>query len=141
MECRSSFDVFKSNICHQVKNMGELDFIIETLESGKIRKYFDRKWYPESLYLLAMVDYLSRENELPIAREYNDLRAYKLTEPLFPQSVVLADAITKNIRWKADSLRDTIPEFMRFNIVEGDIEILSDSGDRHEQQVIFHDRI
>lgn len=121
MEYRSAFDVFKSNVCHQVKAMGDLDFVINMLESNQIRKYFDRKWYPESLYLLAMVDYLSRENGLPLCREYDDIRASKLAEPLFPLSVVMADAATKGSRWKAESIRDAIPEFMRFNIVESEV--------------------
>ena len=30
-EQRSSFDVFKSNICHRVKEMGDIDFIIDVL--------------------------------------------------------------------------------------------------------------
>jgi DNA-binding Xre family transcriptional regulator len=121
MEYRSTFDVFKSNVCHQVKDMGDLDFIIHTLESDQIRKYFDKGWYPESLYLLAMVDYLSRENGLPLSREYNDIRAHKLAKPLFPLSVVMADAAMKNSRWKDESVRDAIPEFMRFNIVESEV--------------------
>ena len=121
IEYRTAFDVFKSNICHQVKDMGDLDFIIHVLESNQIRKYFDREWYPESLYLLAMVDYLSRENGLPLCREYRDIRARKLAEPLFPMSVIIADAVTKNGRWKDDSVRDAIPEFMCFNIVESEV--------------------
>ena len=60
MEYRQNFDTFKSNVCHRVHDVGDLDFIIETLESDKIRKLYQRGWYPESLYLLAMVDYLSR---------------------------------------------------------------------------------
>lgn len=118
---RSTFDVFKSNVCHQVKGVGDIDFIIHALETDQIRKYFDRKWYPECFYLLAMVDYLSRENELPLCREYDDIRTFKLAEPIYPLSVVMADAITKNSRWKAESIRDAIPEFMRFNIVEGEV--------------------
>ena len=121
MEYRNTFDVFKSNICHQVKEMGDLDFIIYMLESGQIRDFFEKQWYPESLYLLAMVDYLSRENDLPLCREYDDIRAARLAEPLFPSSVLMADAATKNSRWKTESMRDAIPEFMRFNIVEGEI--------------------
>jgi hypothetical protein len=101
--------------------MGDLDFIIQTLESDRIRKYFDKKWYPESLYLLAMVDYLSRENSLPLCREYDDIRTKKLAEPLFPLSVVMADAATKNSRWKTESVHNAIPEFMRFNIVESEV--------------------
>lgn len=121
MEYRSSFDVFKSNVCHQVKDMGDLDFIIDTLETDQIRKYFNKKWYPESLYLLAMLDYLSRENGLPLSREHDDIRAHKLTEPLFPLSVIIADVATRNSRWKNESIRDAIPEFMRFNIVESEV--------------------
>ena len=50
---RSSFENFKSTVCHRVKEMGDIDFIIDTLERQDIRTYYDRKWYPESLYLLA----------------------------------------------------------------------------------------
>lgn len=121
LEYRSSFDVFKSNVCHQVKDMGDLDFIIYTLETNRIRKYFDKKWYPESLYLLAMLDYLSRETGLPTSREYADIRAHKMAVPLFPLSVVMAEAATKNSKWKTESVRDAIPEFIRFNIVESEI--------------------
>lgn len=121
MEHRSTFDVFKSNVCHLVKDMGDLDFIIHTLETNQIRKYFENKWYPESLYLLAMVDYLSRENGLPLCREYDDIRATRLTEPLFPLSVIMADIATKDSRWKAQSIRDAIPEFIRYNIVESEV--------------------
>ena len=39
---RSSFETFKSNVCHSVKDMGDLDFMINTLESGKIRELYDR---------------------------------------------------------------------------------------------------
>ena len=120
-EYRSSFDIFKSNVCHQVKDMGDLDFIINTLETNRIRKYFDKKWYPEIMYLLAMVDYLSRENNLPLSREHDDIRAHKLAEPLFPLSVVIADTATRNSKWKNESVRDAIPEFLRFNIVESEV--------------------
>ena len=65
-EHRSSFEIFKSNICHKVKDVGDLDFIINTLESDIIVELFQKKWYPEALYMLGMLDYLSRENSLPI---------------------------------------------------------------------------
>ena len=49
---RSSFENFKSTVCHRVKELGDINFIIDTLESQDIRTYYNRKWYPESLYLL-----------------------------------------------------------------------------------------
>lgn len=57
MEKRCSFELFKSNVCHRLKEQGDIDFLIETLKEDMIRQYYDKKWYPESFYLLAMVDY------------------------------------------------------------------------------------
>ena len=84
MEYRTGFESFKSGVCHRVKDMGDMDFLIDILESGEIRRLYQKRWYLESLYLLAMVDYLSRENNLPLCREYDDLRKVCLTEPVFP---------------------------------------------------------
>ena len=120
-EHRSTFDVFKSNVCHRVKDMGDIDFIISVLESNIIRRYYEKKWMAECLYLLAMVDYLSRENDLPLCVEYNDLRSKKLAKPLYPMSVVLADAVSHTSTHADRSYRAAIPEFIRFNIVESDI--------------------
>ncbi len=120
-EHRSSFDVFKSNVCHRVKDMGDIDFIIEVLESNIIRKYYEKKWMAECLYLLAMVDYLSRLNDLPISIEFNDLRSKKLAKPLYPMSVVLADAVSQTTIHADRSFKAAIPEFIRFNIVESEI--------------------
>jgi plasmid maintenance system antidote protein VapI len=120
-EYRSDFETFKSNVCHRVKDIGDIDFIISTLELDEIRKFYNMKWYPESLYLLAMVDYLSRENDLPICTNYNDIRACKLHSPIFSASVIVAAAATKNSRLKKESLMASIPEFKRFNIAENEV--------------------
>jgi len=121
MEYRQSFDAFKSNVCHMVKDMGDIDFIIDTLESDKIRKLYQRKWYPESLYLLAMVDYLSRENDLPVCNEYGDIRAARLHEPIYPSSVIAMSAFSHSDQPKQHSYAQAIPEFIRFNIVESEV--------------------
>ena len=118
---RSSFENFKSTICHRVKELGDIDFIIDTLESQDIRKYYDRKWYPESLYLLAMLDYISRENDVPLCDEYDDLRRCRLENTIYPSSVLAMSAASK----KDDELKHAeitaIPEFKRFNIIESEV--------------------
>ena len=121
MEYRQSFETYKSNVCHQVKDMGDMDFIINTLESAKIRKLYKKKWYPESLYLLAMVDYLSRENDLPICDEYSDIRAAQLQKPIYPASIITMSVLSKSNQPKMDSFAAAIPEFRRFNIVENEV--------------------
>lgn len=118
---RSSFEVFKSNVCHSVKDNGDIDFIIDTLEADEIRRLYDRKWYPEAFYLLAMVDYLSRENNIPLCKNYNDIRNQSLAKTIYPASAVLSDTAMRTDKHKAETRKNAIPEFMRFNIVESEV--------------------
>ena len=121
LEYRPSFETFKSNICHSVKDKGDFDFLIDTLESGKVRELYEKQWYAESLYLLAMVDYLSRENGLPLCAEYNDIRGTKLTRTIYPAGILGLCAAYKSDEPKSESLREAIPEFLRHNIVEAEV--------------------
>jgi plasmid maintenance system antidote protein VapI len=121
LEHRPAFETFKSNVCHSVKDMGDLDFLIETLETGKIRELYERKWYAESLYLLAMADYLSRENGFPLCSEYDDIRNAKLKRIIYPAGVLAMCAALKSDEPKLESLRESIPEFLRHNIVEAEV--------------------
>ena len=121
VDYRCSFETFKSNTCHHLKDIGDIDFIIETLEADEIRKLYERSWYREALYLLAMVDYLSRINDLPLCTNYNDIRAQKLERPCFPAGVIVSYAATGDERIKEKALANAIPEFLQFNIVEGEV--------------------
>ena len=121
VDYRCSFETFKSNTCHRVKDMGDIDFIIETLKTNEIRKLYERRWYGEALYLLAMIDYLSRMNGLPLCTNYNDIRSQKLEKPYFPAGVTVSYAATGDESIKEKALANAIPEFMRFNIVEGEV--------------------
>lgn len=121
IDYRYSFETFKSNTCHRVKDKGDLDFIIETLETDEIRHFYEKQWYREALYLLAMVDYLSKENGLPVCTNYNDIRKVKLERPYFSAGVMISSAVTGDERIKEEAIANAIPEFMRFNIVESEV--------------------
>ena len=86
-----------------------------------IRTYYNRKWYPESLYLLAMLDYLSRENDVPICDDYDDLRRCKLEKPVYPASIRALSAAAQDDAAIKEASKTAIPEFMRFNIVENEV--------------------
>ena len=118
---RPAFEQFKSNICHRVKAIGDIPFIIQLLETNQIRKFYEKKWYPEALYLLAMLDYLSRENDVPLCKNYNDIRATKLSHPIYPSSIIVMCEVMNSDAPKEDCLKEAIPEFLRFNIVECDV--------------------
>lgn len=116
------FDLFKSNVCHEVKRKGEIGFMIEILESGVIRDYFIQVRKRESLYLLAMLDYLSRKNDVPLCTDYDDLRRCRFEEPIYPCSLLARAEITQDESIKAEAVKNAIPEFIRFNIVENEVE-------------------
>ena len=121
MKNRIDFDLFKSNVCHRLKELGNTEFLIDILESGIIRQYYDKQWYPEALYLLAMLDYLSRVNEVVLCTDYDDLRNKKLQETVFPSNVIAQALVTGDETIKSKAIEESIPEFIRFNIVEKDI--------------------
>ena len=118
---RPSFENFKSTMCHRVKEMGDMEFIIDLLRSDDIHVYYDRQWYPECFYMLGMLDYLSGINDLPVCTNYNDLRNMKLEEPLFPSSIIAKSVAAGNDDAKEKALKEAIPEFLRFNIVESGV--------------------
>ena len=120
-EYRSSFETFKSNTCHHVKDMGDVDFMIDLLETDEIRMLYNKQWYPEALYLLAMLDYLSRENHIPICTKYDDIRARKLSKPIFPAGVLMTSEVLKTDEPKRKAEQEAIPEFKRFNIIENGV--------------------
>lgn len=118
---RPDFELFKSEICHRVRRMGDVDFIVDTLKTGDIREYEKREWYEECLYLLAMLDYLCRVNDVPLCDEYDDLRRCRLQKTVYPRSIRLMAAAAGNDDALRESEREAIPEFMRFNIVESEV--------------------
>ena len=120
-EKRIEFDLFKSNVCHRLKSHGDTKFLIELLESGIICRYYEKQWYPEALYLLAMLDYLSRVNEVALCTDYDDLRSKKLQETIFPSSIIAQALVAGDETIKSKAIEESIPEFIRFNIVEKDI--------------------
>jgi len=115
------FELFKSNICHIVKRMGDIDFLIRILSSDEIRVYYKQKKYLECFYLLAMVDYLSRLNNIPIAVEYDYIRKYTLDRTIYPSSILAKCMIFESDEPKKNCLKKAIPEFLRYNIIESEI--------------------
>lgn len=118
---RSSFELFKSNTCHRLKEQGDFAFLTETLESDQVRKLYEKKWFPESFYLLALVDYLCKENGIDICKDYEELRVQKLDRVLYPAGILAYSSSERFEEIKELAKSTSIPEFMRHNIVEGEV--------------------
>ena len=113
------FDLFKSNVCHELTALGDIEFIKNHLLNNDVRSYYESKQFLEALYLLAMLDNLCRKYNLPIPKEYHDIRAQKLSLLCVPKSVYL---LLKSKTLKiTDLYRESIKEFLDHNIMEANI--------------------
>ena len=121
LEKRCDFELFKSNVCHKLKECGDVEYMIEILEGDEIGIYYRRKWYPEAFYLLGLLDYLSRVNEVPVCTDYNAMRKQKLDKVIYPQSVRMMAAIKNSKEPLRQAREEAIPEFLNYNIVEGEV--------------------
>lgn len=121
LDHRVDFEVFKSHTCHQVKEKGDLQFIIEVLEKDEINGFYKKQWYRECFYMLAMLDYLSRENDVPLCTQYDEIRKKKLKNALYPSGILMAAKVAKSDKIMQQALKEAIPEFLQFNIVESEV--------------------
>lgn len=118
---RKSFDIFKSNVCHHLKDVGDIQFIIDVLENDFIGMFYEKQWYREALYMLAMLDYISRLNDVDICNKYSSLRCYKLSKIVYPSGIYCLYLLSGDKKILDDSFENSIPEFKRFNIVENEV--------------------
>ena len=82
MEKRCSFELFKSNVCHWLKEEGDIDFLIQVLESDLIRKYYD------------------------------DLRQQKMQKMIYPVGILITASVLSDDSVKEDAVKHAIPEFL-----------------------------
>ena len=114
-----SFDLFKSNICHELADLDYKLFLKKYLTNNVVEEYFKEKKYLESLYLLSMIDYLCITHNLPVAKQYSKIREYKMEKLYVPKSVYL---LLKNKMSKiTDLYNESIDIFMQHNIMEANI--------------------
>lgn len=114
---RPSFENFKSQIQHDLRREGSYEFILNTIQNETIRTMWQWQWYLEALYLLALIDYLSRQNRIPLCNDYDAMRKSKIERMVFPAGVIALGTE----KAKQEAIKKAIPEFLRFNIVETEI--------------------
>lgn len=121
LEYRMSFEEFRSETCHNLKTLGDIKFIKHIYENDLILNYYNKAWYEESFYLLAITDYISEKNNIPIAKEYNFIRNQKLKKRIYPRDTNLLSILNNSDKNKNEALKKAIPSFLKYNIVETNI--------------------
>ena len=125
-EKRMDFELFKSEMCHRLKSAGDVEFITKLVMENWIEEYWNKEWYPECFYLLAMLDYLSGLYDVPKFSKYNKYRNYKLEKILYPRDVLFLEKFVPEENYKRKVLEECknnpcSAEFLKYNIIEGDI--------------------
>lgn len=118
MYTSQDFEVFKGNVYVRIQENGPLDFISKILVSNVIEEYWNDQNTLYAIYLLAMVDYLSKMNGVPLYSKYDYMRKYKLKDRIYPLSITISAKIDN--KSEEEYIDDAIPEFLKYNIVEGD---------------------
>lgn len=113
------FEVFKGNVYIRIQEHGQIGFIRKMLVSNVIEDYWNEENTLCAIYLLAMVDYLSKLNDIPLYSKYDYMRKYKLKDRIYPLSIIVSAKLDN--RKEEEYIDDAIPEFLKYNIVEGDI--------------------
>ena len=114
-----SFDLFKSNVCHELSDLDYKMFLKKHLSNNSVEKYHKENKILESLYLLSMIDYLCLSHNIPLVKQYNDLREYKLDKLYVPKSIYL---LLKSKNTKLSELyNNSIKVFLEHNILESNI--------------------
>ena len=114
------FDLFKSDTLQRLKREKEEDFIKRMAATDVINNYYQHNKYKEALYLLALLDYLSKKNSLPLLKQYDYLRDYKLDKVYVSKSLYLLLAYKSTT--VTSIYKECIKEFLKYNIVEAEID-------------------
>ena len=113
------YDLFKNNICVELKNIGEDEFLKKYLTNNRIRELYSANQLPECMYLLSMVDYLLNKKDLPLLKDFSDIRGFRLNK------IYVSESVYRLLEQKAvkytDLYNDAIPVFLIHNIIEADI--------------------
>lgn len=117
------YDQFRSDVAHVLKHVGDLEFLKMIQYHDWIKCCLIEKKYIYALYMLCLYDFLKNKMGQPLEKKYEKLRSLKLKEPLFPADSYALEAISPlhAAKLKEYQIEHAYPEFLKHNIVEGDL--------------------
>lgn len=116
---------YTSEMCHMLKRMGDLSFVQNILDLVDIDVLLQSNRKKHALYTVAMIDYISKENNLPIKTELSKYRNMKMDTLSFTKGVETYTRIVKKNDMKEKALTTAIDEFLVYNIVESSVRNVS----------------
>lgn len=114
------FDLFKSNLCQELKYKDDKVFVDKYVSNNEIRELIKNKCTFEAIYLLAMIDYVCHRNNWPVINDYDDLRHKSFKKLIVPESLIIL--MNYHMKNYTSIRKEVIPEFLSHNIAEAYID-------------------
>lgn len=114
------FDIFKSSMTQELKDLKDKRFLVKYLTNDTIERYYQSKEYLKAIYLVSLIDYLCKKNNLPLVNKFSEIRKYKIDKLYVSESLFLLLSLKKvNV---SQIYKESNPIFLKHNIVEAEIE-------------------
>lgn len=118
---RMEFAQFRSEMCHKLQRNGDIGMLAFIRKGNYIPLLWKIKWYPESLYLLAMLDEITKKNNAELCKDYDWFRKQKMKELIVSPDIILEEKLSGSLSYREKLINHANPEFLKYNILEGDI--------------------
>lgn len=119
-------DIFRSEICHVLKSLGDDKFVITLLKEDWVSQLWKQKKYFEALYIVAMLDYLTSLRNIELFDEYEFYRKQKFEDLIYPKDIMFIEKLLPNEKILQKEIKLCSEDecgkfFMRHNILEKSI--------------------
>lgn len=116
-----NYTTYTSELCHMLKRVGDHDFIRDILKYVDIDSLLQLGRKKHALYTVALIDYISKENNIPLKSELDKYRDMRMEVLSYPSGVETYTRVVNGNDMKEKALTNAIPEFLKYNIVETSI--------------------
>lgn len=115
----ASWENYKSTLQHRLKHEGDKAFILDVVRNMVPFYYYRKRQFAPCLYLVALTDYVCRENDVKLFEGFEVFRSMKLKDTILPADAVMMKLL--GMEPDPDLVKNAIPEFVRHNIIEGNV--------------------
>ncbi len=126
LDTNTSFDLFKSEVCHFIKTYGDHHFAEMILRYNFVQYFWDNNQQYKSFYCLAILDYYAYKYKTKPLPDYDKFRDCPLKDYLFPSDIlILSDLGDSSIKEQAIAecnQSDIGKFFIKYKIVEKSID-------------------
>lgn len=107
---------------------GEMGFVCDICNTDFVEAFFSQKSYRTALFLVGMIDYIHRKNNMNPDPRFDAIRDFCLDQPVYSLDTLACDDAEDCIQAKTFAEKNAIPELACFNIfmTEEDVRPLMD---------------